>query len=179
MVFVSSFPPLIYFFNNLLYQYEFMFINFILSVIIKYCVLLLSLEFSAIPTLSGWFLYPLDLTFFFCLSFPFSQYFFVFCHYKMFIFSAPAFESAISQRSPRYIWGHIFSRNQDVGIGYAGFCYWGVTVSQFLQQAEPGNICMPANLWYTHLKLLLHLTIFIYIKLNLNSYWYCWLFHNE
>lgn len=75
-----------------------MFINFILSVIIKYCVLLLSLEFSAIPTLSGWF-YPLDLTFLF-FFFAFLSLFSVllcFLRYKMFIFSAPSFESAISQ----------------------------------------------------------------------------------
>ena len=154
-----------------------------LLVIMKYCVLILLLSLpqflpfqlfqvdSCIPWTYVFFFFPAFLSPFLSTSL-FSDT--TRCHYriyyKMFIFSAPALESAISQRSPRYVWGHmLFSRNQDVGIGYSGFCYWGITISQFLQQAEPGNICMHANLWYIHLKLLLHLSIFIYIKLNLNS----------
>lgn len=140
-----------------------MFINFILSVIIKYCVLLLSLEFSAIPTLQvDSCILGLNFSFFFFFAFSLFSTSCFRCH-KMFIFSAPSFESAISQRSPRYIWGcMLFSRNQDVGYWICWLLLLGCHCVSVPSASRTRNICMPANLWYTHLKLLLHLTIFIY-----------------
>lgn len=98
-----------------------------------------------------------------------------FWYYKIFqtlMFPASVLESTISPRRLGSFSLSIDIRNQDLYAKYT--CYsWSVVASKPFHLTEQGNMCVHIKpcIW-TNLYIFLYVTICIYIKLNLSSYWY-------